>query len=62
MVSRKYSDYIIFKHIPKLTELNVLNQSASHKSRNIDVLINQKDRREFSSKNCISLRGASPLC
>lgn len=60
MVSIKCSDYIIHKHIPKLTELNVLNQS--HKSRNIDVLINQKDRQEFSSKKCIFLREASVLC
>lgn len=32
MVSIKFSDYIIHKHIPKLTELNVLNQSSSHKT------------------------------
>lgn len=61
MVSRKCSDYIIFKHIPKLTELNVLNQSASHKSRNIDVLINQKDRREFSSKTVFPLEEPHPF-
>lgn len=62
MVSIKFSDYIIHKHIPKLTELNVLNQSSSHKSRNIDVLINQKDRQEFSSKKSIFLREALVFC